>query len=288
MDQQGQVRLVVVLLVWLLLGFALGALWHYRRTSQHAVIAASSTNAGLSDGTKAVLQRLVSPVEIRFYSVLDPETTAEALQDFARRVDRLLSEFEKEGGGKVRVIRHNSPSDSATAAASADGIRPFNLDKGEASYLGLVVAQKERKEVLAESSPDWEPALEADLSRAIARVTGVQGAVVQVVSPAVSAAVMGEVRRLIPNVESVSIEDGTRILREKAMVAFEAATQDMDAQLKAAEEGFLKAEADKSEPAQQEAREQLQRIRSEQAEKLKQIAARLHEQIAALEQIKRP
>jgi len=46
------------------------------------------------------------------------------------------------------------------------------------------------------------------------------------------------------------------------MKAFAAATKDLESQLKEAEQRFLKAEADKSEAAQEEARKDLQRIRS--------------------------
>jgi len=165
-DEYGHVRLVVVLLVCLLLGFAFGACGI---TAEPAWCGEcrDCERAGLSAGTKAVLQRVAAPVEVRFYSVLDPATTAETLRTFAGRVDQLLSEFEKEAGGKIKVVRHSTPSAVVAAAASSDGIRPFNLDKGEACYLALVVSQKDRKELLPDFSPDWEPALESDLSRAM-------------------------------------------------------------------------------------------------------------------------
>jgi hypothetical protein len=285
--EQGHVRLVIILIVCLLLGFAIGALWHYRRTAQAPMSGDAAVDVGLSASTKAVLQRVDSPVEIRFYSVLDPATTTDSLRAFAGRVDRLLSEFEKEGGGKVNVIRHASPSDSVTVAASADGIRSFNLDKGEPCYLAIVVAQNDQKELLSGFSPDWEPALEADLSRAIARVISPRGANEQWKPPALPPARTEEVRKLIPDPASVTLEEGTKLLREKAMVEFEAATKDMESQLKEAEQRFVQAQNEKSESAQQQAKEQLQRIRSEQMEKVKQIAARLHDQTAALEQLKK-
>jgi hypothetical protein len=102
-SEQGQVRLVILLIVCLLLGFAFGALWHYRRTAQAPANGAAAVDGGLSASTKAVLQRVDSPVEIRFYSVLDPTTTTDSLRDFAGRVNQLLSEFERQAGSsKVR------------------------------------------------------------------------------------------------------------------------------------------------------------------------------------------
>jgi len=62
----------------------------------------------------------------------------------------------------------------------------------------------------------------------------------------------------------------------------------MEEQVKQAEQRFLQAQSDPSEAAQQAARKELQEIRTQQTEKLKQIASRLHDQIAALEQLKKP
>jgi hypothetical protein len=284
---QGHGRIVILVLTCLFLGFTFGAWWHYRTTRQGLVDATPVTDGKLSDGTRAVLQRLDSPIEIRFYAVLDQAGGFDALRAFAGRVDQLLSEFQKEANAKIRVIRYHSRSDSATASASADGLRPFNLDKGDACYLGIIVAQEARKESLPQFSPEWEPALEFDLSRAIARVISANRPAERPATPPSNAAVTEEVRTLIPDPVSVSLEEGTRILREKAMTEFAATTEAMEAQVKEAEQRFLQAQRDNSEAAQQAARKELQEVRTQQTEKLKQIAARLHDQIAALEQLKK-
>ena len=43
-------------------------------------------------------------------------------------------------GGQLQVIRIDTPADTNAAAASAEGIQAFNLDKGEACFLGGTVA----------------------------------------------------------------------------------------------------------------------------------------------------
>ena len=48
--------------------------------------------------------------------------------------------------------------------------RPFNIDKGEPCYLGVALAFKGHKESLSRLSPDWEQAVEPDITRAIARL----------------------------------------------------------------------------------------------------------------------
>ena len=81
-------------------------------------------------------------MEIRFYSVLPPGSAPESLQDFSRRVDHLLSEFQSANDGKIHVIRNSSTSEANADAAAADGIHPFNLDKGDACFLGITVVER--------------------------------------------------------------------------------------------------------------------------------------------------
>ena len=69
-------------------------------------------------------------------------------------------------------MRHNSQADDS-ARAFADGLKSFNLDKGNACFLGIVVASGTQKELLPQLSPDWEQAVEPDLTRAIARLLDV-------------------------------------------------------------------------------------------------------------------
>ncbi len=124
----------------------------------------------LSDGTTAVLQSLDSPVEIRFYFTPGPAGEFDPLREYASRVDALLAAYQAAGGSKVFVTRHEAQTNSTIAAAVADGLRPIRLEGGDVRYLGLVVVQDDQKVALPELSPAWEPALESDLSRLIARV----------------------------------------------------------------------------------------------------------------------
>jgi hypothetical protein len=282
----GHARVVVLVLACLFLGFAFGAWWHYRTTSQGAVDASLPSGGRLSEGTRAVLKGLDSPIEIRFYSLLDPGSAPDSLRAFAGRVDQLLSEFENEAHGRINLVRRNTPSDPAIAAAASDGIRPFILDNGDACYLGITIAQDGRKESISQISQDWEPALESDLSRAIARVVSAKTPAESVVAPPVDPAIIEEVKRAIPDPASISLEEGTRMLREKALTDLAATTQAMETQAKEVEQRFLQAQSDNSEAAQQAARKELQQIRARQTDKAKQIAARLHDQIAALERLK--
>src|ERR1017187_6615628 len=87
--EQAGSRISVLLLVVCLLGIAGGALWFYsasRRSPAGAAGQSRGTPASLlSDSTRAVLGRLESPLEIRFYALLDPATVPDSVTAFAGR-----------------------------------------------------------------------------------------------------------------------------------------------------------------------------------------------------------
>jgi hypothetical protein len=104
--------------------------------------------------------------------------------------------------------------------------------------------------------------------------------------PPVDAATIDEVKQAIPNFASVSLEDGTQILREAALKQFAAAAKEMDLQVKQAQEQLGQAENGQSAAGQQAAMKHVQQTQAEQTKKLQQIAAHLQAQIAALRQLK--
>src|ERR1017187_5372170 len=149
-------RAPILALFFFLLGVALTVAWfEYGKNG----LPGQST-AGLSGDTLDRLRHLNSPVQIRFYSVLPAGSASQALQDFSQRVDRLLSEFQNANPAKIQVIRNVSAA--GANAAAADGLRPFNLEKGEACFLGVTVTNGDRKESLAQLHPERESALRSD------------------------------------------------------------------------------------------------------------------------------
>jgi len=292
-QEQANTRTFVLLLLSCLIGGVVAVVLFYR-TAQRGSADANSDAGGkqlvvLSQMTKTILKRLDSPVEIRFYALLDPASVSVSVQAFAGRLDQLLSEFEREADGKIAVIRYNSRSEinAAAAAAAADGFKGFNLDKGDPCYFGLAVSRNERKESLPKLSPEWEQALEFDLARAIERVTWAKHPTTSLaIESPVDPTVIEEVKRTIPNFASVSVEEGTRMLRAAALKDFKAATAAMEMQVKEAEQRFGQAQNGGSETEQQAALKHLQQVQSEQTEKLKQIAARSSAQIEVLRQLK--
>ncbi len=277
--------MVVLVAVFFLAGIALSAWWFKSASNGPKSMAAteSTAEAKLSGGTREVLQRLGAPVEIRFYSSLDPASVPGSVQAFADRVEKLLSLYEQSSGGKIKVTLHNSRSNFNANAAVKDGIKAFNLDKGDACFLGLTVARGGQQETLANLAPEWEPALESDLTRAIDRAG--PAAAVPVVTQADTSA-LEAVKRAIPNVDSISLDEGTRLLRDSALAEFRQAAQELETKVREAQQRYLAAQSGQSEAEQQAAMRDLQQAQAEQADKLKQVAADSKARIEALQRLK--
>jgi len=273
---------ILVPLVFLL-GAALAGVWFkYGKPAAGFILPGRE----LSSQTVDLLRHLNSPVEIRFYSVLSAGSAPEPLQAFSGRVDHLLSEFQDASDGKIRITRNDSASEANGDAATADGIHPFNLDKGDACFLGIAVASGGQKESLSQLQPEWEPALEFDLARAIARVTATPAAPNVKASVPVSPETTNEIARLIPDMNGTSLEDGIAMLREAAVNKFTEAGAEMEKQIQAAQQQVADTQNGQSEAEQQAAMKHLQQVQLDQAEKIKAIAARLQDEITVFQQMK--
>ncbi len=283
-SRSGGARLPILVLIFSVLGAALAGVWFkYGKPGAGSIL----TGHQLSDNTLTLLRQLNSPVEIRFYSVLPPGSAPETLQAFSGRVDQLLAEFQGANEAKIHVVR-NSPTGGANAdAAAADGIHPFNLDKGDACFLGLAVVCGGQKESLPQLQPEWEPALEFDLARVIARVAAAPASSAPVKASApIPPEVTNEIVRLIPNINGTSLDDGIATLRAAAVGKFSEAGAEMEKQIHAAQQQVAAAQNGQSEAEQQAAMKHLQQVELDQAEKVKAIAAQLQVQISLFEQMK--
>jgi hypothetical protein len=269
--------------VFFLLGAALAGVWF--KYGKHAA-GSILTGQELSSPTVECLRHLNSPVEIRFYSVLPLGSAPEPLQDFSGRVDHLLTEFQAANESQIHVVRNISTSDANADAAATDGIQPFNLEKGDACFLGVMVVSGGRKESLARLQPEWEPALEFDLARAILRVAATPATSLVKASAPVSPEVTNEIARLIPDLNGTSLDDGIGILREAAVNKFNAAGAEMEKQIQAAQQQLANSQNGGSEAEQQAAMKHLQQVQLDEGEKIKAIAARLQVQISTFEQMK--
>jgi ABC-type uncharacterized transport system involved in gliding motility auxiliary subunit len=141
----------------------------------------------LSDGTKAILGKLDSPVKIRFYCTQAENATPLAvfLKSYSKKVEDLLEEYRQAGHGKIVIQKIDPQPDSdAEDSARLDGIDAQALPDGERFYLGVAVSQGlDSKQAIPFLSPDRERQLEYDISRAITRVLTPEKPIIGVMSP---------------------------------------------------------------------------------------------------------
>jgi ABC-type uncharacterized transport system involved in gliding motility auxiliary subunit len=140
----------------------------------------------LSDGTKAILHKLDTPVKVRFYCTQAEGATPESvyLRTYGKRVEDLLAEYKQVAGGKLIIEKFDPQPDSdAEDAAKLDGIEGAPLPDGERFYLGIAVSLLDEKQAIPYLAPDRERLLEYDLSRAISRVITPEKPVVGIMSP---------------------------------------------------------------------------------------------------------
>ena len=138
----------------------------------------------LSAGTKAILARLDTPVQIRFYASQSAEGMPVFLKTYAQQVDDLLGEYRQNSRGLIQIQKLDPEPDSdAEDSAKLEGVEPQLLSNGERVYLGLSVSLLDQKEAIPFLSPERERLLEYDISRAIARVMTPDKSVIGVLSP---------------------------------------------------------------------------------------------------------
>jgi ABC-type uncharacterized transport system involved in gliding motility auxiliary subunit len=148
----------------------------------------------LSPGTKAILKKLDTPVQIRFYATQSKDMPVE-FKTYAQRVEDFLKEYKKAGGNKISIKKYDPEPDSdAEDSANLDGVDGQQLGTGDKVYLGLAVSMLDQKVALPFLDPRRERLLEYDITRAISNVTTTEKPTVGVMS---SLPIMGEMNPMM-------------------------------------------------------------------------------------------
>lgn len=138
----------------------------------------------LSAGTRAILSKLDTPIQIRFYSTRSDSRMPVFLKTYAQRVEDLLGEFRQASRGQIEIQKLDpAPDSDAEDSARLDGIEGQARVEGEPFYLGLSVSMLDQKQAIPFLAPDRERLLEYDLARAISRVVTTEKPVIGVMSP---------------------------------------------------------------------------------------------------------
>ena len=125
----------------------------------------------LSPGTRAILAKLNTPVQVRFYWTRGENEMPVQLKTYAQHVEDLLGEFRQASKGQIEIQKLDPQPDSdAEDSAKLDGIEGQMMPQGGSLYLGVSVSMLDQKEAIPFLVPTRERLLEYDLARAISRV----------------------------------------------------------------------------------------------------------------------
>jgi ABC-type uncharacterized transport system involved in gliding motility auxiliary subunit len=126
----------------------------------------------LSAGTKEILSKLDTPVQIRFYFSQSAADLDVGLRTYAQRVEDLLSEYRLHSKGKIEIKKLDPKPDSeAEDSATLDGVEGQALQMGgDKIYFGMAVSCIDAKSAIPFIAPQRERLLEYDLTRAISQV----------------------------------------------------------------------------------------------------------------------
>lgn len=125
----------------------------------------------LSPGTRALLGRLEEPVRLEFFFSASAAGLRVSDKNYAARVQEMLRQYVRAARGQLALtVTDPKPDTPAEERAAAAGLSGQPLPTGETIYFGLVATHADQQEVIAFFTPQREPFLEYDLSRAIHRV----------------------------------------------------------------------------------------------------------------------
>lgn len=137
----------------------------------------------LTPGTREILAKLDTPVQIRLYATQDREMPV-FLKTYVQRVEDLLAEYRQASRGLVDVqVLNPEPDSDAEDSARLDGIEGELLPNGDKIYLGLSVTMLDQKQIIPFLAPNRERLLEYEITRAISRVITPKRATIGLMSP---------------------------------------------------------------------------------------------------------
>jgi ABC-type uncharacterized transport system involved in gliding motility auxiliary subunit len=124
----------------------------------------------LSNGTKQALRGLNEPITLTFFYSRKGAAAYSEIRDYGARVRGLLRSYERQSGGRVRVIEVDpEPFSEAEDRAELAGMEPFQPDAGsDPIFIGLLGENAvDERLPLPQLNPQREPYLEYELTRLI-------------------------------------------------------------------------------------------------------------------------
>ena len=128
----------------------------------------------LSDGTKKLLAGLDRDVTMKFYFSRSLEAMPEQLKQFAQRIQDLLKEYERVGGGHLTLeVMDPKPDTDDEERAQREGLQAQNIDPfGQSQFfLGLSMKSGAKESVIPLFTPNEEERLEYDITKRVLEIT---------------------------------------------------------------------------------------------------------------------
>ncbi len=174
---------LLALAILLLIGVAGLSLIGQSRFGQWRIDLTEGKLYTLSNGTQNILKSISEPITLKFYYSESLTRDIPALRNYAKRVEEILREYERDADGKLvlDIIQPEVFSEEEDAAAAA-GLQGLPNGQGESIYLGLVGSRGDRTEIIAMFNPQKENLLEYQISQLIYKLNRPKSLVVGVIS----------------------------------------------------------------------------------------------------------
>ncbi|MCC5807928.1 MAG: Gldg family protein [Opitutales bacterium] len=138
----------------------------------------------LSPSSRDLVPNLEEPVELRFYFSRSIEGLPIDFKNFATRVEDLLRQYQRAGGGNVRLVTIDPrPDTDDEQEAIRSGLHNQPLPTGENLFFGLQVRQADSTAVIPFFDRNREPFLEYDISQLLFQVQQLDQPRVGILSP---------------------------------------------------------------------------------------------------------
>lgn len=126
----------------------------------------------LSEGTEKIVNRIETPVTMKYYFSKNLESLPLTYKNFGRKVRELLEEYRNLNPEMINLEIYNPEPDSDEEEwARKYGLTGADLNSGERLYMGLVVTQEERELNIPMMDPRREQYLEYDITHLLLQLS---------------------------------------------------------------------------------------------------------------------
>ncbi len=126
----------------------------------------------LSDGTEKIVEKISTPVTLKYYFTKNLESLPLTYKTFGRKISELLKEYQNLNPEMIQLEIHDPKPDSDEEEwARKYGLTGGDLGNGERLYMGLVITQEERELNIPLLDPRREQFLEYDITHLLLQLS---------------------------------------------------------------------------------------------------------------------